>query len=1119
MISTNCQAAVDVQDGLVPSGPLVRVQENANKTTPDSGNTLLPGPVASLVSFATRSTCLAVRITSAIGESGLDAARFTTLSTLRVGRTILDGVLSRAGKDTALIRSGAIQADAESGIEGVIEKIHNKADLLIFWTATGFQFANAALSTLSEGSQLFLSTLDRFFGSTDSSRAMASIIAMIRREIANPPLAGQGETVGVSDLVAALCTLAFLQRSCRSLLEEENRSSPVDEVVWDIVVLNDGMRVDIRDKKLRRQLSKSLGSSDHRDPSLDSAPGRQLERDIVRSLPDNAKVSITRELTVSETITVDITGDVRQIEFTPPPGIELVEEKRNNARGQTGKENATAQFVFRNTRRHEQKVSYQKTDGEIRHAVDSRRQLEPPASHRPANRDVPRQRQRHKEEGTTTAGRGTSPPPHPMTPPRLCVDLGADISSHQESSHPSYTTSPSRPRGSQPGLHRDKKLPAVPSVPTRRREYSSGLSPEETRKGPRNVLRRSSPKFNKRSANSSEPASGKAKSTFVASLTAKFSGKSDRRPASIHQQSLLDGEGTHDNFDHGLSRISYHSIEESRRQSTVSLGSSFVTTDNYQSTSMYAEAAGSREVYELDSDTEDEDGQVSVARNHRRSKSNTSSIRTIATSRSEVSLFSCYQSTALTFTPVDKLSALRHSGVLPGVFPQRHFLSNAARYMRFASASYGSHFLRALGIGTEMPRPGILDDTHHELRSFAHHTRSNPNDILLASFVDPEGGSDATGATNTGVPLVHYITLDHESKAVVFACRGTLGFEDVLADMACEYDVLIWQGCPYKVHKGVHASAKRLLHGGDGRVLRTLQAALEEFPDYGLVLTGHSLGAAVTSLLGIMISEPVEGVNSSSSSSSSSSSNNNNYRTFVTANSANTYYYYYSSSSQSSSSSSRYRLGIPPNRPIQVYAYGPPATVCSALRAATRGLITTIVNGNDIVPYLSLGLLHDVQGAALALRADGTAREARRRILKAVVRACLPRDSDHHDDVVAVRNGSRPAGGDDDEWEYRLLGTLRRAMRSEKLVPPGDVFVVEGTVALLRAGPEAAGEVGKKDDGLGGRPARRMVLRYVKDVERRFGEIRFGMGLLTDHSPARYEASLDRLIRGLGVKE
>ncbi|KAL2180695.1 uncharacterized protein P884DRAFT_191527 [Thermothelomyces heterothallicus CBS 202.75] len=1098
MISTNCRAAVDVQDALVPSGALV-IDQDANKTTLDPGSTLLPGPVASLVSFATRSTCLAVRITSAIGGSGLDAARFTTLSTLKVGRTILDGVLSRAGKDAALVRAGAVQADTETGIEGVIEKIHNKADLLIFWTATGFQFANTALSTLSEGSQLFLSTLDRFFGSTDSSRAMASIIAMIRREIANPPLAGRGEMVGVSDLVAALCTLAFLQRSCRSLLEEEDRRSPVDEVVWDIVVLNDGVRVDISDKKLRHRLSRSLGSSEHRDLSLDSAPARQLERDIVQSLPNNAKVSITTELAVSETITVDFTGDVRQIEVRPPPGIELIEEKRNNALAQAGKENATVQFVFRNARRHERRVSYQKTDGEISHAVDSGRQLEPPASHYPVSKVASRQKSYHEGENITTAGPSTSPTSsHHMTTPRLCIDLDADSSVQQEPSHPTYAAPPSQSRGSQPSLLADKKLPELPLVPTRREEHSSGPSAGETRKGPRNVLRRSTPRLNKKD-NSSEAASGKAKSTFVASLAAKLSGKSDRRPASIHQQSLfLDSDGGHDEFDHSLSRISYHSIQESRRQSTVSLGASIVTTDNYQSTSMYAETAGSREVCELDPDTEDEGGQVALARNHRRSKSDTPSIRTLATSRSEMSLFSSYQSTALTFTPVDKLSALRQSGVLPGVFPERHLLSNAARYMRFASASYGSHFLRALGIGTEMPRSGILDDTHHELRSFAHHTKSNPNDILLASFVDPEGGSDATGATNTGVPLVHYISLDHESKAVVLACRGTLGFEDVLADMACEYDELTWQGRSYKVHKGVHASAKRLLHGGDGRVLRTLQAALEEFPNYGLILTGHSLGAAVTSLLGIMISEPVDGGNSSSSSNNN---NNNNNRTFVTATTTTSSSFSFSSSS-SSSSSPRYHLGIPPNRPIQVYAYGPPATVCSALRDATRGLITTMVNGNDIVPFLSLGLLHDVQGAALALRADGAAREARRRILKAIARACLARDDQD------VRNDG------DDEWGYELLGTLRRAMRSEKLVPPGEVFVVEGTVALLRA-PETT-EGGK--EGVG-RPAKRMVLRYVKDVERRFGEIRFGMGLLTDHSPARYEAALDRLVRGLGVKE
>src|SRR5438045_7027667 len=103
--------------------------------------------------------------------------------------------------------------------------------------------------------------------------------------------------------------------------------------------------------------------------------------------------------------------------------------------------------------------------------------------------------------------------------------------------------------------------------------------------------------------------------------------------------------------------------------------------------------------------------------------------------------------------------------------------------------------------------------------------------------------------------MVHFISLDHASKAVVLTCRGTLGFEDVLADLACEYDDMIVRGTTYKVHKGIHASALRLL-AGNSRVLATLAAALEEFPDYGVVLCGHSLGAGVVSLLAIMLSEP-----------------------------------------------------------------------------------------------------------------------------------------------------------------------------------------------------------------------------------------------------------------------
>jgi uncharacterized membrane protein YgcG len=462
------------------------------------------------------------------------------------------------------------------------------------------------------------------------------------------------------------------------------------------------------------------------------------------------------------------------------------------------------------------------------------------------------------------------------------------------------------------------------------------------------------------------------------------------------------------------------------------------------------------------------------------------------------------------------------------MFPERHFLANITRYMRFASASYGSSFLTVMGMATEMPISKSLDDTHHELRSFAHHTRCDPSSILLSSFVDAQGGSDGTGATNTGVPLVHYVSLDHQSKAVVLTCRGTLGFEDVLADMACEYDILLWRDNRYKVHKGIHASANRLLYGGDGRVLYTLKAALEEFPDYGLILTGHSLGAAVTSLLGIMLSEPGRGPGTP----------------FVTSPEPRTKLlpHHRRTSSSSFSDSHQHHVCLPAGRPIHVYAYGPPATVCTPLRNATRGLITTVVNGADIVPYLSLGLLHDFQGAALAFKMDNPdsssssnnsggdsgssplKSEMWRRIRGTFLNAMSHPLSETR--RIFVGGGASGAGGGDDEWAYSTLKALRAHMAGDKLVPPGEVFVVESEEVLRREAfvfstPGTGSGSGQGGGGIRqlGRPAKRMVLKYVRDVERRFGEVRFYGSMLTDHSPGRYEAALERLMRGVGVRE
>lgn len=429
------------------------------------------------------------------------------------------------------------------------------------------------------------------------------------------------------------------------------------------------------------------------------------------------------------------------------------------------------------------------------------------------------------------------------------------------------------------------------------------------------------------------------------------------------------------------------------------------------------------------------------------------------------------------------MQALRSAGAVEGTFPPAHLLQNISRYMRFSSASYGSNFLKVMGISNNMPSLRASDDTHHDVRHFVHHTDSGEGNVLLASFVDPGGGSNASGSTDSGVPLVHYISLDHEAKAVVLACRGTLGFEDILADLTCDYDRLTWRGRSHRVHKGVHASARRILYGGDGRVLVTLQEALKEFPEYGLVLCGHSLGGAVTALLGVMLSEPnPEGTGFVTSS---------NAQGRITADNATKF-------------AAPANFSIPSGRPIHVFAYGPPGAMSSTLSKMTKGLITTVVHGSDIVPSLSLGLLHDFQAVALAFKRDDNP-------AKAELRQHMWQAFQHNvtDRFYRQSSSSTNVVHQDDRWMMPALQSLRGAMKSEKLMPPGEVFCIETQRVLRRDAFLLSGERHL------GRPAQRIVLRYVKDVQARFAEVKFGTSMLIDHSPANYESALNMLRLGV----
>lgn len=1094
------------------------------------GPTLLPAPFAHAVSLATRSTSFAIRLGSLVSAYGLDAARFTTLSSLELARGLVEIVLTRAGKDAAA-QSSIAAADAESVLEKSLENLHYVVITAVFWTSASFRLTGTTISAASEASQVLLSSLDRILGSTDSSRAVASIITLIRREFRNPVTGTKGERVGVTDLVLALSALAYLQQSCYRLPEEERRRAACEEVIWDVVVLNDGQRVDVDpnttvqtrygDDPLQLSTPAAVIQTTEDELILD-----RMRHQIISSLPADTKVTISNSVSTVQTIAVDVEGpDLPSL--PTPPGAEIVETTIRTPKSQPrswlsyGAEEAQTQSY---------RVVYKLERDKFRSLVFTGNNLEP-SSPGPTLDET-----KDAVQYDATTGTFASVPDSLQPVPQLKIDTSAAQSKPTPKASPkpsSSVASPSvaSPRMASPRLASPRTTPTATQTSARAaRRLSRSLEPAANQKKTRTpanttpdraerterVRQEAGVRKNVAKRKSDVPSLGRStdKKTGIKQAI-KDSGqslsniwnkdgsdsgqssksKTERRvssgpapttkplPSRPKRSSLVDRHTakTPDAL-RPSSRASFVSIQDRRRDSIVSQTDTFTVNGGaYQPASPTVRRSDVSSSHDntLWARAEAAYGsQSNVKRGHRRNGSAYApSLYSLATNDSQTSLVlsSFYKKSA--YSAIDALETLRQEGFVDGTFPAGHLLPNIVRYMRFSSACYGSSFMTFLGISPDMPAGAAWDTTHQDVRHFAHHTDSDAGSILLASFVDPQGGTDATGATGTGVPLVHYISLDHEAKAVVLACRGTLGFEDVMTDMACEFDTLMWKGHSYQVHKGMHASARRLLYGGDGRVLFTLKAALHEFSDYGLVLCGHSLGAGVTSLLGLMLSEP-----------------NRQGPGFVTASDS----LYTKMISDGTLPSNFADVKLPAGRRIHVYAYGSPGVMSSGLRKITRGLITSVVHGNDLVPHLSLGLLHDFQALALAFKNKDNRTKAE---IKARVWAAFQNN--------LSAGARRIPSNEEDAWMIPALETMRESMNYPKLLPPGEVFTIESQRVLRR---DAFVLISERQLG---RPARRVVLKYVRDVESRFGEVRFGTSMLTDHSPANYEAALNRLKLGV----
>ncbi|KAI8683344.1 Lipase-3 domain-containing protein [Fusarium sp. Ph1] len=1110
---------------------------------PQPGRTLLPSPVAQAVSLATRSTCLAIRLSSTAGSYGLGAAKVTTLSSLELARSMVETVLGRAGRETlARSRSDLAAAEAESIIERSLENLHHAMSQAVFWTSAGFHLTSTTFSMASGVSQLILSSLDQLFGSTDSSRAIASIITLIRREFTDTSIGVEGETVGVMDLVLGLCALAYLQRWCWKMVDEDKRRQECEEVIWDVVVLNDGERIDIQDRAPRSPLRPKSTTPPSRgnSPSMlrrevvevsQAAPADdeeavvcRLKDEMVKLLPADTSVTISNSVTSTQTITIDVNGP-NPFPLPTLPGAEIIETNASRPQGGSRLSQLSDGPAEASSYRVVYKLERSRT-GDASFKSCEEPPSSPPVIELPDDtpqEDVPPNPPPKPAKKTRSPGT-KSPPPRcsrvsktlneqssrsssqatvrPRSTAAARDEKGRPSRANSPATPPTSPTEPQKPSSTQ--REANQKRPRAPINAANTRNKSSGS--RETLATSRKVLPKRKSDSSTSSSQTSEKKSGlrqvlREGSQSLSNIWHKDTPSNDSKPrprsrtstitkpnniksitsppSSVEQRRIEKAEMIPRNS----SRASYVSIHERRRDSMIS------QTDTYsiQSTNPGSNHSPSVSLSGItfDSSWAKSSQQAGLLEppqfSHHRVLRKAPSLYSLASNDSQSSLVLSYYYQKSAYTASDALGGLRRDGMVDGTFPQAHVLRNITRYMRFSSASYGSAFLKFMGISKEMPLLRAWDSTHADVRHFVHHTESDTHSILLASFVDPQGGTDSSGSTGTGVPLVHYISLDHDAKAVVLACRGTLGFEDVLADMTCDYDVLTWRGRGHKVHKGVHASARRLLYGGDRRVLFTLREALLEFPDYGLVLCGHSLGGAVTALLGVMLSEP-----------------NPTGTGFVTATDAPDR----SVGDQKSDGLLPIHSTLPPRRPIHVYAYGPPGTMSASLRKRTRGLITTIVHGNDIVPYLSLGALHDFQAVALAFKNDQQQAKAeiRQRIWQAFQTG-----------IADKWYGGLPSvpSGDTSKWGYSVLQGLRAGMTNRKLVPPGEVFTIESQRVLRRDAFLLL-----EEDNIG-KPAQRIVLKYVRDVEARFREMRFGTSMLVDHNPAKYEEALNKLRLGI----
>ncbi|KAJ7477241.1 hypothetical protein B0H11DRAFT_1297020 [Mycena galericulata] len=332
-----------------------------------------------------------------------------------------------------------------------------------------------------------------------------------------------------------------------------------------------------------------------------------------------------------------------------------------------------------------------------------------------------------------------------------------------------------------------------------------------------------------------------------------------------------------------------------------------------------------------------------------------------------------------------------------------------------------------------------------------------------------------------------WVLTDHSRGQIVLVLRGTMSLNEIAVDLTCEDEefepattttseedenpipgkfVFPGSSSRSQAHPSGSSSPPQAprhhAHGGMLRMARAMggvgkpvQLAVHEAllhnPNYELVLCGHSLGAGVAGLLGLMWADP---------------------KTCLTVRSS----------------------GLPIGRRVSVYCFAPPSLVDAALGKVADKLIVSFVYSHDVVSRLSLGAIRDLGAAAMWLCDGNEAKDGR------------PASEGAGYTAVTSRAKQWKAGAgtaDDPNWFIAVRKTLEANMRMSNTVPPGRVLWAMRDDDFFPAHRQTANSDSAPD---------KLRLFEVLDAEKVFSQIVFARDMLSAHLPHQYDRALHELL-------